>query len=67
MISINAQYVTLYVTLHKYISHPSFSYLLCSNSTIIKLKLGLQIGERLLIADHLDQSNYLANQKQRGS
>ncbi len=27
----------------------------------IKLKLGLQIGERLLIATHLDQSNHLAN------
>ncbi len=30
----------------------------------IKLKLGLQIDERLLIATHLDQSNYLAKQKQ---
>jgi len=26
--------------------------------------LGLQIGGRLLIATHLDQSNYLANQQQ---
>jgi hypothetical protein len=26
-------------------------------------ELGLQVGERLLIATHLDQSNYLANQK----
>jgi hypothetical protein len=30
----------------------------------IKLKLGLQAGGRLLTATHLDQSNYLANQKQ---
>jgi hypothetical protein len=26
--------------------------------------MGVQIGGRLLIATHLDQSNYLANQKQ---
>ncbi len=38
-----------------------FSYLLFSTPPI-KLKLGLQqIGERLLIATHLDKSNYLAN------
>ncbi len=30
----------------------------------IKLKLGLQVHERLLIATHLDESNYLTNQKQ---
>jgi hypothetical protein len=30
----------------------------------MKLKLGLHIGGRLLIATHLDQSNYLANQQQ---
>jgi hypothetical protein len=30
----------------------------------IKLKLGLQVGSRLLRATHLDQSNYLTNQKQ---
>jgi len=29
----------------------------------IKLKMGLQGGGRLSIATHLDQSNYLANQK----
>ncbi len=29
----------------------------------IKLKLGLQIGGKLLIATHLDQSNYLTNQQ----
>jgi hypothetical protein len=27
----------------------------------IKLKRGLQVGGRLLIATHLEQSNYLAN------
>jgi hypothetical protein len=31
---------------------------------MIKLKLRLQIGRRLLIATHLEQSNYLANQQQ---
>jgi len=30
----------------------------------IKLKLGLRIGGRLLIATHLDQSNYLTNQQE---
>jgi hypothetical protein len=30
----------------------------------IKLKLGLQVGSRLLISTHLDQSNYLTNRKQ---
>jgi hypothetical protein len=30
----------------------------------IKLKLGLQIGGKIRIATHLDQSNYLANQQQ---
>jgi hypothetical protein len=33
-------------------------------TTSIKLKLGLKICGRLLIATHLDQSNYLDNQKQ---
>jgi hypothetical protein len=41
-----------------------FSYLLFSNPTHkTKLEL-LQIGGRLLIATHLVQSNYLANQQQ---
>ncbi len=30
----------------------------------IKLKLGLQVGGRLLLATHLDQSNSVTNQKQ---
>jgi len=55
------------LTLQKYFSHPSFSYLLSSNPTY-KIKTldcsGLQIGGTLLIATLLDQSNYLANQKQ---
>ncbi len=29
----------------------------------LKVKLGLQIGQKQLIATHLDQSNYLANQQ----
>jgi hypothetical protein len=58
-ISSSAQYVTL----QKYFSHPSFGYLLFP-SPPIKLKLGLQMGGRLLIAAHLNQSNYLANQQQ---
>jgi hypothetical protein len=51
-----------YVTPQKYFSHPRFSYLLFPNLTH-KTKLGLQIGGRLLIANHLDQSNLLAHQK----
>ncbi len=50
-----------YVTLQKYFSHPSFSYLLFFPTPPIKRKPGLQIDERLLIATHLDQS---ANKKQ---
>jgi hypothetical protein len=30
----------------------------------MKLKLGVQMGGRLLTATHLEQSNYLANQQQ---
>ncbi len=33
----------------------------------IKLKLGLQIGERLLTTTHLDQSNYITNRKEQGA
>ncbi len=51
------------MTMRKYFSHPSFSYLLFPTPPI-SLKMGLQIGGRLLVATHLDQSNYLANQKQ---
>jgi hypothetical protein len=47
----------------KYFSHPSFSYQRFSNFTH-KLKLGRQVGGRLLIATHLEESNYLPNQKQ---
>jgi hypothetical protein len=48
-------------------SHPSFSYKLLFPTPPIKLKLGLQEGGRLLIATHLDQWNYLPNQKHQGA
>jgi hypothetical protein len=51
-----------YVTLKTYFSHPSLSYFFPSPP--IKLKLGLHINGRLLIATHLDQSIYQADQKQ---
>ncbi len=50
-----------YVTLRKYISHPSlviYSFAILT----IKLKLGQEIGGGLLIAKHLDQSLRWANQ-----
>ncbi len=52
-----------YVTLQEYFSHPSLVIYFFPNPPI-KLKLGLQIGGRLLIAKHLDQSLWSANQKQ---
>ncbi len=51
------------MSLQKYFSHASL-VLYFFPTPPIKLKLGLQIGGRLLIATHLDQSNYLANQQQ---
>jgi hypothetical protein len=51
------------VTRQKYFSHPSvviFSFPIPH----IKHTLQLQIGGRLLIATHLEQSNYLPNQQQ---
>jgi hypothetical protein len=51
------------VSLQKYFSHASL-VLYFFPTPPIKLQLGLQIGGRLLIATHLDQSNYLANQQQ---
>jgi hypothetical protein len=56
--------VVQYVTLKKYFSHPSVLLLTFFQPHPIKLKLGLQKGGRLLMATHLDQWNYLANQKQ---
>jgi hypothetical protein len=51
-----------YATQPKYFSHPSL--LMYSFATPpIKLKLGQQIGGRLLIANHMDQSLWWANQK----
>jgi hypothetical protein len=52
------------VTLQKYFSHPSLVIDFFPTPLMIKLKLGLQIGERLVTAAHLDQSKYLANQQQ---
>jgi hypothetical protein len=51
------------MTLHKYLSHPSLVIYFFPTSAI-KLKLALQIGGRLLLANHLDQSLWLANEKQ---
>ncbi len=48
------------MTLQNYFSHPSLViYFLATPS--IKLKLGQRKGERLLIANHLDQSLWCAN------
>jgi hypothetical protein len=58
-ISSSAQYVIL----QKYFLHPGLVIYFFPTSPI-KLKLGLQIGGRLPIANHLDQSQYLVNQKQ---
>jgi hypothetical protein len=44
------------VTLLKYFSNPSVSYFFPNPP----IKLGLQIGERILITTYLNQSNYLA-------
>ncbi len=52
-----------YVTSQKCVSHPSL-VLYVFPTPPIKLELGLQIGGRLLIATHLNQSNYLANEHQ---
>jgi hypothetical protein len=49
---------------HEKIFLTSKFYLLTFSNPPISLKMGLQMGGRLLIATHLDQSNYLANQKQ---
>jgi hypothetical protein len=51
-----------YVTRQKYFSHPSV-VIYSFPTPHIKLKLQLQMGGRLVIATHLDQSNYLANQQ----
>jgi hypothetical protein len=51
------------MTLHKYFSHPSL-VIYSFPTPPRKPNLGLQIGGRLLIAAHLEQSNNLANQQQ---
>jgi len=58
-ISTNAQCVTQ----QNYFSHATLGYNFFPTLPI-KLKLGLEVGNNQLIATHLDQSNYLANQKQ---
>jgi hypothetical protein len=60
-ISSSAQYVTL----QKCFSHPSFVFI--SPTPPIMLKFVLQIGGRLLIANQLDDSLWLADQKQRAA
>jgi hypothetical protein len=49
-----------YMAMQKYFSHPCLVIYFFPTPPI-KLKLGLQIGGRLLIATHQDQSNYLAD------
>jgi hypothetical protein len=51
-----------YVTLQKDISHLS-SVIFIFLTPPTKLKLGLQIDGRLLIANHLEQSSWLANER----
>ncbi len=48
----------------KNISHIRVLVTNCFPTPPIKLKLGQRVEESLLIATHLDQSNYLANQNQ---
>jgi hypothetical protein len=50
-----------YVTVQEYFSHPSSVFYFLPTPPI---KLRLQLSGRLLIANHLDQSLWLANQKQ---
>ncbi len=58
-ISSSAQYVTL----QKIFLMSKFTYIVFSNSPH-KSEIGIAKGGRLLIAIHLDQSNYLANRQQ---
>jgi hypothetical protein len=48
----------------KNISHIQILGIYLLPTLSIQLKLGLQIGGRPLVATHLDESNYLVNQKQ---
>jgi hypothetical protein len=50
------------VTLQKYFSHPRLVIYCFFPTPHIKLKLGQQTGGRLVVATHIDQSNYLINQ-----
>ncbi len=58
-ISIAAQYTTL----HEYFSHPSSVFFVFFPTAAIKLKLGLQIGGRILMATDVDGSNYVVNEQ----
>jgi hypothetical protein len=55
-----------YLTLQNGFWHPKFQLLNLFPTPLIKLELGgLPVdGRRLLITTHLDESNYLPNQKQ---
>jgi hypothetical protein len=53
-----------YPTLQKYFSQPSFSYLLSSNLTHKKLKLGLQIDGRTTNSKALGQIIMIGQSKQ---
>jgi hypothetical protein len=55
--------VAQFVTLNIYLWHPSFGCLQIFPK--ITIELTLKMGGRVLIATHLDQSNYLANQQHR--
>jgi len=57
-ISNGAQFVTLKI----YLWHPSFGCLQIFPK--ITINLTLKMGGRVLIATHMDQSNYLTNQQQ---
>jgi hypothetical protein len=52
------------MTLQKYFSHPSLELFTFFATPTIKLKLGKQIGEELLIANHLDQSSYMMGESE---
>jgi hypothetical protein len=52
-----------YATLQKYFSHPNLVIYLFIPNPNHKIRIRLQIGGRLLIANHLDQSLWLINKK----
>jgi len=64
VLGLRASTQTLSMWPYKSISHITVLLTNCFPTPPIKLKLGQRVEERLLIATHFDQSNYLANQKQ---